>query len=77
MSGQVARCRIHYRSESMREAVALWCKTPAYCSSLQREIMRVQFEMDSGNAVIASQFSLSNVYSDRVRTQIPIDRRKQ
>ena len=47
----------------MREAVALWCKKPAYCSTLQLEIMRVQFKMDCANAVILSQVDLINVCS--------------
>jgi hypothetical protein len=59
----------------MREAITLWCQTLVYCSQLQREILRIRFDMAYLDDVIVRQIGLIAMSNDRVRTQIPIDRR--
>jgi hypothetical protein len=69
--------QINHRPEPVREAVALWGKTLVYCLPLLREIQHVRFDVACLNDVIVRQIALIAMSYDRVRTQIPIDRRQQ
>ncbi|HUW54990.1 MAG TPA: hypothetical protein VMV99_16375 [Rhodanobacter sp.] len=64
-----------HRPAPMREAIALRCKTLVYCSPLQLKIQLVGFDMACLDDVSVRQFGLIAESYDRVRTQIPIDRR--
>jgi len=67
----------YHRPEPVREAVALWGQTLVYCAPLLREIQHVRFDVACLNDVIVRQIGLIIIHNDRVRTQIPIDRRQK
>ena len=73
----VTRYQNCHRPEPVRGAVALWCKTFVSCSLLQREIQRIHFDRGYLDDVMVRQICLIACSYDRVRTQIPIDRRQQ
>ncbi len=72
MSGSVTRYLNRHRSEPVRGAVALWCKSLVYRTLMQREIQLVRFDVACLNDAIIRQVGLIAMSYDGVRTQIPI-----
>jgi len=75
MSTTANRYPSSHRSEPIREAVALRCKTLVCCSPPQREIAGIWFDSGHLGDVIVRQIGTIVMSNGRATIQIPIDRR--